>query len=409
MPTFEELSLPETLLDKLRQQQITEPTEIQQAAIPAILAGQDVIVHSQTGTGKTLAYLLPLLAKLDPAAQGLQLVIVVPTRELGMQIFREIELLTQGSPLFAQQLIGGANIRHQIDRLKKKPPIVVGTPGRIAELITARKLNTHTVKALVVDEIDQVMAPAFKNELIRVLKAISRDRQTIFASATIPASVEEVSQRWMKEPLHLEVEASLKLPTTLTHAFLVAERDKVDALRRLMHAQTPKAAIAFVNEGRRVDELVSKLTFKGLAVSALHGQARKQERATLMKAFREGQFQLLLATELAARGLDFKGLTHVYNLDLPTDAEHYVHRAGRTGRAGQPGTVVSIIAPNERFVIEKFAKALGVEFQEIELAFGKAEPLSPDEPKASKPKSPQPKASKPKASKPKRQTPKARS
>jgi len=264
----------------------------------------------------------------------------------------------------------------------------VGTPGRIAELISARKLNTHTVKTLVVDEIDQVMAPAFKNELIRVLKAISRDRQTVFASATIPASVEEVAQRWMKEPLHLEVEATLKLPTTLTHAFLVAERDKVDALRRLIHAQTPKAAIGFVNEGRRVDELVSKLSFKGLAVAALHGQARKQERATLIKGFREGKFQLLLATELAARGLDIKGLTHVYNLDLPTDAEHYVHRAGRTGRAGQAGTVVSIIAPNERFVIEKFAKALGVEFQEIELAFGKVEPLSATEPQAPRPKRP---------------------
>ncbi len=372
MPTFEELSIPAALLEKLQKQQITEPTEVQQAAIPAILAGRDVIVHSQTGTGKTLAYLLPLLTRLDPAATSLQAVIVVPTRELGMQIFREINQLTDGGPLFAQQLIGGANVRHQIERLKKRPPIVVGTPGRIAELITAGKLNTHTVKTLVVDEIDQVLAPAFKNELIRILKAISRDRQTIFVSATIPAAVEEVSQRWMKEPLHVQVAATLKLPETLTHSYLIAERDKTDALRRLLHAQSPKAAIAFVNEGRRVSDLVSKLSYKGLAVAALHGQARKEERSVLLKGFREGKFQLLLATELAARGLDIKGLTHVYNLDLPTDAEHYIHRAGRTGRAGVAGTVVSIVAPGERFVIEKFAKALGQEIREIELSHGKA-------------------------------------
>lgn len=373
MSTFEELSIPATLVEKLQQQQITEPTEVQLEAIPAILAGKDVIVHSQTGTGKTLAYLLPILTRMDPAIKGLQTVIVAPTRELGMQIFREINLLTDGGPFFAQQLIGGANVRHQIDRLKKKPPIVVGTPGRIAELITAGKLSTHTVKTLVVDEIDHVIEPAFKNELIRILKAISRDRQTIFASATIPAAVVEVSQRWMKEPVHVQVTATLKLPETLTHSYVLAEpRDKPDTLRRLLHAQAPKAAIAFVNEGQHVEDLVSKLSFKGLAVAALHGQARKEERSILLKGFREGKFQLLLATELAARGLDIKGLTHVYNLDLPTDAEHYIHRAGRTGRAGEAGTVVSIVAPAERFVIEKFAKALDIEINEIELSHGKA-------------------------------------
>lgn len=404
MPSFEDFALPDALIEKLRAQQITEPTEVQVAAIPPILAGRDVIVHSQTGTGKTLAYLLPLLARLDPAAPGLQLVVVAPTRELGMQIFREIGLLTEGTPLFAQQLIGGANVRHQIERLKKRPPIVVGTPGRIRELIVEGKLNTHAVKTLVVDEIDQVMAPAFKNDLVRILKAISRDRQTLFVSATIPAEVEEVAGRWMREPLHVRGAASLKLPETLSHGYVVAERDKVDALRRLLHAQGPKAAIAFVNEGRRVEELVSKLSFKGLSVAALHGKARKEERSVLLKGFREGKFQLLLATELAARGLDVKGVTHVYNLDLPTDAEHYVHRAGRTGRAGQAGTVVSIIAPNERFVLEKFAKALGLEFQEIQLAFGKAEPVSASEPSEPRPRRPSaPK--KPSAPRPKKPRP----
>lgn len=380
MPTFEELSLLPDLLEKLPAMGITTPTEIQAAAIPPLVAGQDVIVHAQTGTGKTLAYLLPLLTKLDPDRQVLQAIIVVPTRELGMQILHEIGKLTAGGRLFAQQLIGGANVRHQIDRLKKKPPVVVGTPGRLVELISSGKLKTHTVTTLVVDEIDQVMVPAFKNDLVRILKAISRERQTIFASATIPESVREVSERWMKAPVHVHVDAEAKLPEKLTHAYMVTDaRHKDDALRRLLHAETPKAALVFVNEGRRTDELVSKLSFKGFEVAAFHGQAKKLDRAGILKGFREGKFQVLLSTEVAARGLDIKGLTHVYNLDLPTDAEHYIHRAGRTGRQGQPGRVVSFVTQAERFVIEKFEKALGITFEPIDLSHGQVVTASPDQ------------------------------
>ncbi len=378
MSTFETLAIAPDLLSKLAPMGITEPTEIQSAAIPPLLEGKDAILQAQTGTGKTLAYLLPVLSRLDPERKDLQAIIIAPTHELSMQIVSVIRELTEGGPLFAQQLIGGANIRHQIERLKKKPPIVVGTPGRLAELISSGKLKAQFARMVVIDEVDQLLDPTFRNEVIRILKAIPRSRQTIFASATIPAEVQDVARRWMNDPLHLRAEGPLKLPTGITHGVVVVEeRDKLDTLRRLLHAYQPKAALAFVNDARRMDELISKLSFKGLRVAALQGGAHKLERSAVLKDFRDGKIQLLLATEVAARGLDIPGLTHVFNLDLPTDGDHYLHRAGRTGRSGQPGTVVSVVTERERFVIDKFAKALGIPFERIEIAHGKVHRASP--------------------------------
>lgn len=371
MTSFESFGLPAALIEKLPPIGITEPTEIQAGAIPLILAGQDVILHSQTGTGKTLAYLLPLLTKIDPSGKSLQALIVVPTQELGMQILAELNRLTPGTAIIAQQLIGGANIRHQIDRLKKRPHVVVGTPGRLVELLSEGKLKLHELKTLVLDEIDHLLTKPFMNDLIRILKATPRDRQTLFASATISGEVQEVSQRWMKDPQVIQVAPSLKLPSNLTHAYIVSEaRHKADTLRRLLHAYQPKVAIGFVNKPESLTELVQKLTHKGLNVASLSGGSRKQDRAEILRRFRAGEYQLLLASEVAARGLDIREITHVFNLDLPTDADHYLHRAGRTGRCGQAGTVVSVVTPQEKFVIEKFEKALMIPISPIDLSHG---------------------------------------
>jgi len=370
--TFESLAIAPALLSKLAPMGISEPTEIQSAAIPPLLEGKDAILQAQTGTGKTLAYLLPVLSRLDPERSELQAIVIAPTHELCMQIVSVIRELTEGGPLFAQQLIGGANIRHQIERLKKKPPIVVGTPGRLAELISSGKLKAQQARMVVIDEVDQLLNATFRNEVIRILKAVPRERQTIFASATIPAEVQDVARRWMNEPMHLKAEGPLKLPTGLTHSYIVVEeRDKLDTVRRMLHAYQPKAALAFVNDARKMDELVSKLDFKGLRVAALQGGANKLERSAVLKDFRDGKIQLLLATEVAARGLDIPGLTHVFNFDLPTDGDHYLHRAGRTGRSGTAGTVVSVVTARERFVLDKFAEALGIPFEPITVGHGK--------------------------------------
>lgn len=371
MTHFESFGLPESLIAKLPPIGIKEPTEVQAGAIPLILAGQDVILQSQTGTGKTLAYLLPLLAKIDSGSKAMQALIVVPTQELGMQILAELNRLTPGTGIIAQQLIGGANIRHQIDRLKKRPHVVVGTPGRLVELLTERKLKLHELKTLVLDEVDHLLTKPFKNDLIRILKATPRERQTLFASATISGEVQEVSQRWMMNPQVVQVAPSLKMPSCLTHAYIVSEaRHKADTLRRLLHAYQPKVAIGFVNKPESLQELVQKLTYKGLNVASLSGGGRKQDRSEILRRFRAGEYQLLLASEVAARGLDIREITHVFNFDLPTDADHYLHRAGRTGRCGQAGIVVSVVTPPETFVIEKFEKALGIPISPIDLSHG---------------------------------------
>lgn len=371
MTSFESLGIPASLLEKLRPLGITDPTEIQASAIPLVLAGQDVILHSQTGTGKTLAYLLPLLMRIDPTSKALQGLIVVPTQELGMQILGELNRLTPETSIIAQQLIGGANIRHQIDRLKKRPHVVVGTPGRLVELISEGKLKLHELKTVVLDEVDNLLKKPFLNDLIRILKATSRDRQTLFASATISAEVQEISARWMREPQTVQIAPSLKMPSSLIHSYIVSEGiHKADTLRRLLHAYQPKVAIGFVNRSEILQELVQKLTAKGLNVASLSGGGRKQDRSEILRRFRAGEYQLLLASEVAARGLDIREITHVFNLDLPTDANHYLHRAGRTGRCGQVGTVVSVVTPSERFVIEKFEKTLAIPISPIDLSHG---------------------------------------
>lgn len=386
MSSFETLAIAPTFLPKLAAMGITAPTEIQAAAIPPLLEGRDAILQAQTGTGKTLAYLLPVLSQLDPERSELQAIVIAPTQELAMQIVQVIRSLNEGTPLSVLPLIGGANIRHQVDRLKKRPMIVVGTPGRLAELISSGKLKAQTARFLVIDEVDQLLDPTFRAAVIRVLKAIPRERQTVFASATIPPEVTDVAKSWMREPLHLHVKGSQALPEGLHHGYLlVEEREKIDALRRLLHASQAPAALAFVNDTRRLDELISKLSYKGLRVAALQGGAPKQERQAVLRDFRAGKTQLLLATEVAARGLDIMGLSHVINVDLPTDADHYLHRAGRTGRSGQKGQVISLVTERERFVIEKFATALGIPIEPLRLSHGQvrhdASPKAPRGPK----------------------------
>jgi superfamily II DNA/RNA helicase len=370
LSTFADLAIAPFLQTALQRMRLETPTEVQATAVPLILEGKDVLIQSQTGTGKTLAFLLPVVSAIKAEERTVQAIIAVPTRELGMQIFNELGRLLEGTPLIAQQLIGGANIRHQIDRLKKKPHLVVGTPGRLAELINDGKLKTQATRLLVLDEVDHLLDPTFKTDLIRVLKSVSRDRQTVFASATITPDVQEVAERWMKEAQHVHVEASYKLPATLTHSYMEVEGHKADALRKLIHACQPKAAMVFVNSSKQTEEIVAKLSFKGLKAAALHGGARKLDRGAILKAFREGGIQVLVTSEMGARGLDFAHLTHVFNLDLPTDAEHYLHRAGRAGRMGREGQVVSLVTPSERFVVEKIAKALGLSIAPVSLKFG---------------------------------------
>jgi ATP-dependent RNA helicase DeaD len=369
--SFETLNIKQDYLRILHSKDISEPTEIQEQAIPVITEGNDVIAQSQTGTGKTLAYLLPVLQKTDLDSKDLQAVILVPTRELGMQIFREMEMLTHESELIAQSLIGGAALKRQVEKLRLHPQIVVGTPGRVLELIKLRKLKMHGVKTIVVDEVDQVFDLGSMHEVEDILKSALRDRQIVFFSATIPEGIQKVADRWMTDPVSIKINPSQRTAEQLEHLYFESQqRDKIDNLRRIIRLYKPKSAIVFVNEIDHIDEVVEKLKYVGIRVEALYGQAGKVERAKVLNGFRDGEFQILVATDVAARGLDIKEVTHVINFEPPIDADHYVHRVGRTGRMGQSGTAISIITAKEEFIMDKFAKSLDIEISKKEMYKG---------------------------------------
>lgn len=370
--SFETLHIRQEYLEILKAEQLSVPTNIQQQAIPALLAGQDVIAQSQTGTGKTLAYLLPVLQKIDTSTKDVQAVVLVPTRELGMQILREIEMLTAGSDLRSQALIGGAALNRQIERLRLRPHIVVATPGRILELIKMRKLTMHFVKMIIVDEVDQVFDLGSVRDVETVFKGALRDRQIAFFSATIPEEILQLGKRWMNDPVIIKINPSQQTAEEIEHLYFVCEeRDKTDYLRRLVRLYNPQAAIVFVTGTQHILGIKTKLSHHGINADILYGEAGKVERATVLNGFRQGAFQVLIATDVAARGLDIDEVSHVINFDLPIDADHYVHRVGRTGRAGQSGTAISIVTDKEERLVSKYAQALGIEISSKRMYKGK--------------------------------------
>lgn len=371
-PSFESFSLHKTVLRNLKALNITVPTPVQQETIPSLLEGKDVIAESQTGTGKTLAYVLPLLEKVDPSAKKLQALILVPTRELGAQILQVIEQASAGLGITAQLLIGGAAIGRQIDRLRLHPQIAVGTPGRILELIKIRKVSMHHVKTIVIDEADQVFHQGEGQETEAIIKSALRDRQLCFFSATLPEGVRRLATRFMDDPVSVDVMPEQRTAETLEHLFVVCEeRERIDTLRRLVRTLEPASGIVFTNQVDDFGAILSKLKFAGLSIEGLYSEAGKQDRAKVMKDFREGRVPLLLATDVAARGIDIPDVTHVFHFDLPHDADHYVHRSGRTGRMGKRGTVISICSPSQLFILDKFSKALGITFTKKMLYEGK--------------------------------------
>ncbi|GIP41246.1 hypothetical protein J31TS4_45260 [Paenibacillus sp. J31TS4] len=370
-PTFDTLPIGEAWLSRLQALGIHEPTPVQAEAIPLLHANKDVIVQSQTGTGKTLAYLLPLLDRIDPAEKKVQAVVLVPTRELGMQIVDVAGKLTEGTSILAQPLIGGASVARQLEKLKLHPQLVVGTPGRIAELLKTRKLTMHHVRTIVLDEADQVFQLSSVKEVETILSGALRDRQLAFFSATIPDELIGVADRWMNEPVRLTAGPPEAAPAKVEHLYLVCEdRDRIDTLRRAIRTLQPKKAIIFITDTEVAAEVEGKLRYSGLRIGSLYGDADKLARSKVIRQFREGRLPLLLATDVAARGLDFPDITHVFHFEPAADADHYLHRSGRTGRMGRSGTVVSLVTEKERFILDKFAKRLGISFERKRLYGG---------------------------------------
>lgn len=345
-------------------------TAIQEKMLPPALEGKNIIAEAPTGSGKTVAYLLPALKKLNKDVKQAQVLIVVSSRELAMQVLSEIQVWTEGSEFTSAALIGGANVKRQLDKLKKKPAVLVGTPGRLMELIDMKKLKLHEISTLILDEADQLFAKEHIAEVDRLLTVVQRDTQKIMVSATIPGRVEKLAREKLGKAETIRVQMDKQQLENMEHVYLLGDRrDKTKLFQKLVVIDN-FYGIAFCNDRNELQTYAERLEFKSKQLAVLEGDTKKQEREAAMQKFRNREIPLLLATDVASRGLDLENLTHVVQLDLANDVHQYVHRAGRTARAGKSGTVVSIVTKGELERLLQIAEVLGIKLEEKRLSHG---------------------------------------
>ncbi|WP_027625989.1 DEAD/DEAH box helicase [Clostridium lundense] len=371
--SFDKLNLDSKLVEGLKKEGISEPTDIQIKAIPLALENIDIIGQSETGSGKTLAYLLPIFQKVDATKREMQAIILAPTHELVMQIDNEIKLLSKNSemPITSTPIIGEVNIKRQIEKLKEKPHIIVGSTGRIFELIKKKKITAHTIKTIVIDEGDRLLDERNLSGVKDVIKTTMRDRQLMVFSATINERTLNIAKDLMKEAKFIKAEEKIVVNPSINHMYFVAEqRDKIETLRKLVASIKPEKAIVFINKGEEIELTTLKLQYHHINAYAIYGSASKEERKKALEGFRQGKIQLLIASDLAARGLDVKGVSHIFNLDLSEDPKEYLHRVGRTGRAGNLGTAISVVTEKETSLIRKYEKELNIKIEGKEIYRG---------------------------------------
>jgi superfamily II DNA/RNA helicase len=340
------------------------PTNIQLSAIPTILEGKDIIAESPTGTGKTLAYLLPLLNQIENNSQSLQAVVLASSQELVMQVYQEFQKWSEGSGIRGTSIIGGANVKRQLEKLKKRPHVIFATPGRLFELIKQKKVKMHEVRMVVLDEGDQLLIPEHLNTVQAIVKSTMGDRQVVLFSATMKAATEKLAKEFTNEPEVLRINRDENAASgEVEHIYFLAEpRDKIKLLEKIVRLEKIKA-LAFINDIGELEVFKEKLKFKELSVGILHSDMKKLERQAELKAFRDGKLKMLIATDIAARGLDIQGVTHVVQIDLPRDIDQYVHRAGRTGRMGASGTVISLVTEREERELKRYSRELKVSLE----------------------------------------------
>ena len=362
MAAFSDLGIIPALESALAADGITEPTAIQVEAIPALLAGKNAYLSAETGTGKTLAYLLPLFAQIDPGQRALQVIIVVPTHELAMQIFAVGRDLAQqaGLHIRVQALIGGVSTKRQLEKLKSKPHIIVGTPGRISELIKIRKIKPHTVKSIIVDEVDRLLVGESLTEIRGIIKATLRERRLVFVSATQRAETSQEAAVLAPDLVQIRAGAD-QVNAAIEHFYIECEeRDKPEVLRKLLRALRPERAIVFMHRTANAEVLAAKLAHHQIAVVDLHGAHDNARRKKAIDDFRQADAKVLIASDIAARGLDIRGVSHVFNFDIPTQSKDYLHRVGRTSRAGSAGCAVSLMTAQELRLVKRYRSELDI-------------------------------------------------
>ena len=345
---FNEFKLSAELLAEIDKAGFVEASPIQEQTIPLALEGKDVIGQAQTGTGKTAAFGLPTLEKIRTEEATIQALVIAPTRELAVQSQEELFRFGRSKGVKVRSVYGGSSIEKQIKALKSGAHIVVGTPGRLLDLIKRKALKLQDVETLILDEADEMLNMGFLEDIEAIISRVPESRQTLLFSATMPEAIKRIGVQFMKDPEHVKI-AAKELTTELVDQYYirVKEQEKFDTMTRLMDVEQPELAIVFGRTKRRVDELTRGLKIRGFRAEGIHGDLDQNKRLRVLRDFKNGNLDVLVATDVAARGLDISGVTHVYNYDIPQDPESYVHRIGRTGRAGKSGQSITFVSPNE--------------------------------------------------------------
>ncbi|MFS0822679.1 DEAD/DEAH box helicase [Bacillus sp. 1P02SD] len=367
---FERFQFQPFILEALKELKFTKPTEIQERLIPSIQRGESAIGQSQTGTGKTHAYLLPIINKIDPERQEVQAVITAPTRELATQIYHEIGKIikcSEENPITAKLFVGGTDKARAIEKLRTQPQIVVGTPGRIHDLVKEQALQVYTANQIVVDEADLVLDMGFIEDVDQIAARMQEDLQILVFSATIPEKLKPFLKKYLENPRYTHVAPEQAAAAKVEHILVpLRHRNKQSLLKSMLEAYNPYLAIIFTNTKKMADEVADGLIEKGMKVGRIHGDLPPRERKKVMKQINSLEFQYVVATDLAARGIDIEGVSHVINYELPSDLDFYIHRVGRTARAGYSGIAATIYDPSDEDAIVRLEK-MGITFKNMDL------------------------------------------
>ncbi len=354
---FSDLNLHPQLVQAVTRRGYTTPTPIQAGVIPLMLSGEDILGQAQTGTGKTAAFALPILHNITPGLGHVQALVLAPTRELGIQVAETMVAYGRLRNISVLAVYGGTAYGPQIGGLRRGVDVVVGTPGRLLDLLKSNKLDLSQVQTVILDEADEMLSMGFIEDIEAILQATPEERQTALFSATLPRQIRQLADKYMNQPQAVSIEREQRTVSTIEQrAYLVNESDKLAALTRLFEVEPISSALIFARTRLGTAELANELTVRGFPAEPLNGDLSQQAREQVLNRFRNNQIKVLVATDVAARGLDIDDISHVFNFDLPQDAEIYVHRVGRTGRAGRTGTALTLVTPKEQWRLRKIEK-----------------------------------------------------
>lgn len=379
---FEDLKLDGNLISGLKKQQITAPTPIQALVYPAFLEGKNLIVESHTGSGKTLSFLLPLFKKIDLSVKGNQAIILAPTHELAHQINEQVKLLAQnsGMKVRSQLIMGEVNIENQIKRLKDKPEIIIGSAGRILDLISKKKITSSTIQTVILDEADNLLLHNQSATVKKLLHTLNEGCQIALFSASMGEHIGELSLPLLIDPVILRTASQTALNPMISHYYVTCDqRDKFETLKKLLQTTKVQRALVFVSQHTDTKVLVEKLNYHGFTVATIFGKLGKEDRKNALASFRSGKVSILLSSDLSARGLDVPHISHIIHYDLPLTPEDYLHRSGRTARNGNRGTSICIMTPKDLGMLRILERRFEIKLSELAFTKGRLRDLTTGE------------------------------